>query len=148
MSTPATAVSPQALIDAAKALIVTYNDKNWEEARAAITTDFVYDEVPTGRKLRGADDAIAAFQGWARAFPDSRGTIDNALVAGKETVVLEVTWRGTHRGPLETPAGSIPPTGKGIEVRAVALVEIAGDRARSQRHYFDMATLLAQLGMS
>jgi hypothetical protein len=27
------------------------------------------------------------------------------------------------------------------------VVEVAGERARSQRHYFDMATLLRQIGV-
>jgi predicted ester cyclase len=62
--------------------------------------------------------------------------------------VLELTWKGTHQGPLQTPQGSIAATGKRIEVRACAVVQIAGEKARSQRHYFDMATLLQQLGVT
>jgi predicted ester cyclase len=61
--------------------------------------------------------------------------------------VLELTWKGTHLGPLQTPKGAIAATGKRIEVRACAIVEIAGEKARTQRHYFDMATLFQQLGV-
>ena len=52
----ATRLSPQALTNTAKALILAYNDKNWEQAKASITPDFVYDEVATGRKVTGIDD--------------------------------------------------------------------------------------------
>jgi predicted ester cyclase len=63
-------------------------------------------------------------------------------------VVLELTWKGTHQGPLQTPNGAIAATGQRIEVRACAIVEIAGEKARAQRHYFDMATLFQQLGVA
>jgi steroid delta-isomerase-like uncharacterized protein len=147
MSPQATADSPQALTEAAKGLIVAYNDKNWDKAKAAITPDFVYDEVATGRRVEGADQTLVAWKGWAQAFPDSKASFDRTHVAGNDTVVLELTWRGTHQGPLETPTGSIPATGKRIEIRAVAVIEVKGEKARTQRHFFDMATLLQQLGV-
>ncbi len=54
--------------------------------------------------------------------------------------------KGTHQGPLQTPNGSIAPTGKRIELRACAVFQFAEEKARAQRHYFDMATLLQQIG--
>jgi steroid delta-isomerase-like uncharacterized protein len=147
MPAQTTMVPPQQLIDAAKALFLAYNDKNWTAVRAAITPDFVYDEVATGRKVQGADETIALWQGWATAFPDSRATFHHELASGN-MVVLEHSWNGTHSGPLQTPTGTIPATGKSINLRACAVVDIAGDRARLQRHYFDMATLLRQIGVT
>jgi steroid delta-isomerase-like uncharacterized protein len=142
----ATAISPKALLNAAKALVETYNAKDWNGARAAITADFVYEEMGTGRRLTGADAAIEAFKGWAQAFPDSAGTYRSTHLAENGTVVLEVTWTGTHRGPLQTPDGPIAPTGKRIDIPACMVIEIAGEKAKAQRHYFDMMTLLRQLG--
>jgi steroid delta-isomerase-like uncharacterized protein len=147
MSPQATMLSPKALTDAASGLILAYNQKDWARAKASITPTFLYDEVASGRRIEGADPTIEAWKGWATAFPDSQGTIDRTHVAGNDTVVLELTWRGTHQGTLQIPAGGIPPTGKRIEVRAVAVIEVAGDKARTQRHFFDMATLLQQLGI-
>ena len=43
--------------------------------------------------------------------------------------------------------GNIAATGKSIEVRALAIVELKGEQARSQRQFFDMATLLQQIGL-
>jgi steroid delta-isomerase-like uncharacterized protein len=142
----ATAAPPQALLNVATALIEAYNAKDWDRARNTITPDFDYDEIATGRRLIGVDAAIEAWKGWARAFPDSIGTYRGAHAAGDGTVVLELTWSGTHEGLLQTPAGPVAPTGRRIEVPACAVFEIAGDRARAQRHYFDMATLFRQLG--
>lgn len=144
---PATTLSPQALTQIAQGLILAYNDRDWNRVKASITTDFTYDEVATARKVTGADQTIELWKGWAQAFPDSKGTFQGSHVVNDGTVVLEVTWKGTHKGPLQTPTGAIAPTGKPIEVRACAIVEIAGERARLQRHYFDMATLLRQIGV-
>jgi len=46
------------------------------------------------------------------------------------------------------PSGTLAATGKPIEVRACAVVEVVGERARAERHYFDMMSLLRQLGVT
>jgi steroid delta-isomerase-like uncharacterized protein len=146
MPAQSTLVSSQQLIDAAKAPMLAYNAKDWDAARASLSSDFVYDEIATNRKTQGADQAIQLWQGWAAAFPDSRATFHREIASGN-TVVFEVSWQGTHQGPLETPGGSIPATGKRIDVRACMAFEVENDRAKVQRHYFDMMTLLQQIGM-
>ncbi len=145
MPAQTTATSPQQLIAAAKAPLQAYNDKKWDGVKAGITSDFVYDEPATNRKVKGADQAIAIWQGWAAAIPDSKATIHSTCTSGN-TVVFEVTWTGTHKGPLQTPKGAIPATGKRIEVRACIVNEIAGEKVKEERHYFDLATLLQQIG--
>jgi limonene-1,2-epoxide hydrolase len=49
---------------------------------------------------------------------------------------------------LQTPQGPVAATGKPIEIRACAIMEISGEKAKLQRHYFDMATLMEQLGLN
>jgi len=147
MPPQATTVSPQTMIEVAKAPILAYNDKNWQKAKASMTPNFVYDEVATQRRVEGADQAIVLWKGWAEAFPDSKGTFHAAHVSGS-TVVLEVTWKGTHQGPLQTPKGPIPATGKRIELRGCCVFEVAGEQVRTMRNYFDMATMLQQLGVT
>ena len=146
MPAQSTMLSAKQLIDTAKALTAAYNDKNWDAMKAGITSDFVYDEVATGRKVQGVDQVLALWQGWATAFPDSKGTIDNAYASG-DKVVLEVTWRGTHQGPVPTAKGPIPATGKKIEFRGCIICEFAGEKIKAERQYFDMATMLQQIGV-
>jgi steroid delta-isomerase-like uncharacterized protein len=137
----------QSIIDSAKASTIAYNNKDWNAIRAALAPGVVYDEVATQRKSEGADNVVTLWRGWATALPDSKATFHNALVSGN-TVVLEVTWRGTHSGPLQTAKGEFKATGKQIEIRACQVVEIADGKTKSMRHYFDMATLMQQLGLS
>jgi steroid delta-isomerase-like uncharacterized protein len=140
-------MSEQTLVDAAKAPIIAYNEKNWDAATRAISPGLAYDEVATHRQLRGAVDVIAAWKGWAAAFPDSKATFEAAHVSGN-TVILEVTWRGTHTGVLRTSTGEIPATGRQIDMPACQIVEVADGKAQRIRQYFDMATMMAQLGVN
>ena len=146
MPTTSTMLSEQQLIAAAKAPTVAYNEKNWDAVKAAIAPDFIYDEVATSRRVQGLNQVIALWKGWAAALPDSKANFDNAYVSG-DKVVLELTWRGTHEGPWETPKGPIPATGKPIEVRSCMVCEVADEKLKVARHYFDMATMLQQIGM-
>lgn len=141
-----TELSPRALLAVANGVIEAYNTKDWNRAKSSITPDFEYHELATGRRLTGVEATIEAWQGWARAFPDSVGTTRGAYATREGLAVLELTWTGTHEGPLQGPTGTVAPTGRPIEVPACAIFEIAGERARVQRHYFDMVTLLRQLG--
>ncbi len=140
-------MSQQSLIDAAKAPDIAYNNKDWDAVKAAVASRFVYDEIGTRRKAEGSDKFLGIWKGWATALPDSKATFHDAFVSGN-TVVLEVTWRGTHTGPLQTPAGQIAATGKSFELRACQVIDIVDGKAQSMRHYFDMATMLQQLGVT
>lgn len=136
------------LIQTARASIVGYNDKNWDAVRDACTADLRYDEVATHRKIQGIGQVIEAWQGWAKAFPDSTAAFHDAHVAGDHTVVQELTWTGTHTGPMLTPDGEIPATHKSIEMRGVVIVEVRNGKIASMTQYFDMMTMMTQLGLA
>ncbi|MGH7597597.1 MAG: ester cyclase [bacterium] len=140
-------MSEHEFINAAKAPTVAYNMKDWSGVKTAITAGFVYDEVGMQRKMEGPDKMIAAWQVWATAFPDFHATFENAYVGGGK-VVLELTWHGKHTGPMQTAGGEIPATGKSIEMRACQIIEIEGGKANSILHYFDMMTMMQQLGLA
>ena len=140
-------MSQHSLIDIAKSPNIGYGKKDWKAVRASVAPGVLYDEIATHRKMKGVDPFLETLQGWAKAFPDSKPIHHHAISSGT-TVVLELTWHGTHTGPLQTPGGNIAATGKPIEIPACMIVEIGEGKAKSIRHYFDMATLMQQLGIS
>src|SRR4029453_18667923 len=75
-------MSQQGIVEAAKAQVIAYNDKNWGAATDALGPTVMYDEVGTNRKLTGAGQVIDAWKGWAAALPDSKATFDAAHIAG------------------------------------------------------------------
>ena len=133
------------VIEIVKASITAYNDKDWSKAKETLAADAVYDEKGTHRRIQGAGEIIEAWQGWAKAFPDSKATIVREFASG-DTAVLELVWKGVHTGPLETPTGTIPASIKPVEIPACQVVQVEGGKIKSSSHYFDLLTMLTQIG--
>ena len=51
------------------------------------------------------------------------GTVHHELVSG-EWVVQEFTFEGTHTGPLQTPMGEVPATGRSLKGRGVQVFKL------------------------
>ncbi len=133
------------LIEIARETIAAFNAADWERLGASIAPDVVYDELGTQRRTEGWELYREAMQDWKRAFPDATGTITNAF-ASDNSVTLEITWEGTHTGPLEGPAGTIPASGKRQVTDAAMVFSFDGEKVAECRHYFDSMTLMQQIG--
>jgi len=138
-------MAEQDLIKVARGIVEAFNRSDWEACKAALTVDSVYDEVGTSRRLQGVGQIIQVLQGWKGAMPDVKGTVTNALATGN-TAVLEVTWQGTHTGPLPSPRGTLPATGKQQTTRSGWVLNVDGGKIKESRHYFDMLSFMQQLG--
>jgi ketosteroid isomerase-like protein len=80
------------VIEIAKAAVIAYNEKDWSKAKDILAADAVYDEKGTHRRIQGAGEIIEAWQGWAKAFPDSKATFVREFASG-DTAVLELKRR-------------------------------------------------------
>lgn len=125
--------------------IEAFNKADWDQWRKLHTPNILYEEVATGRRMTGPDEILTGLKAWREAFPDLTGTITN-LVVGDNEVAAEVEWKGTHRGMLKTPFGTIPASDKVNTTKAMLVLEVEKDRIVSDRHYFDFYGMLRQLG--
>ena len=80
-------------------------------------------------------------QQW-RGFPDFKVRVRKIVAEGTNYVVTENEGRGTHRGAFF----GFAPTGRRARVRACVLWEFRGSRLRAETIYFDLATVLSQVG--
>ena len=103
--------------------------------------EWVDPELPV---LHGVSEIRGFLETFARAFPDAKLTIRNAIECDN-AAVLEITWTGTHLGPL--PMGAIPATGKRVEVQACHVFKIRDGKIVHVRVYSDNVKLMAQLGL-
>lgn len=133
-------------LSTARGIVDAFNANDWDGFQNLMTEDAVYDEVATSRTIEGVAPIIEAMKGWKEAMPDVKGTVNSAASTGKG-VVLEVTWKGTHTGPLAGPEGSIPATGKSQTTRSSWVMEFDGPKHKRSRHYFDMLSFMKQLGL-
>lgn len=146
MSALATEVlSTDEIVKLARKQVEAFNSGDWEQMRAMLASDSRYDELGTERKIEGPEKIVELFKGWKSAFPDAVGTVTSAVASGNKAA-LEVTWKGTHTGALETAEGTIPASGKRQETPAAFFLTFEGDKIKESRHYFDSMTLLKQIG--
>ena len=122
-----------------------YVKGDWVTYKSLLTADAVYDEEATQRVVKGPDEIVKLAQSWRSAFPDLKATIKDTVVAG-DAIVAELDWEGTHKGTLQGPMGSIPASGLRGKVAAVQVVRFDNSKIREVRHYFDLMTVLAQIG--
>jgi steroid delta-isomerase-like uncharacterized protein len=133
------------LTSIAREAVEAFNTSDWERSKAILAPDYVLNELGTQRRIEGPDAAIESMQGWKEAMPDVVGTVTNTFVSGN-TVTLQITWEGTQTGPLEGPMGTIPASGKRQVTPAAWILTFEGERIKESHHYFDMVTVLTQIG--
>jgi ketosteroid isomerase-like protein len=99
----------QPLIDRHYAQI---NRKNFSDAGELFSPDVVT-EVPDAPRLTGIEPFVAYGRSFLRAFPDGRIHGERYLESA-DRIVVEGRFTGTNTGPLQTPAGELPPTGRAM----------------------------------
>ena len=141
-------MTDQQLINISQAPMLAFNKKDWGGVRTSTTADFVYEDIAANHKIEGIDQVIETWQAWTVVCPDMHGSFVNHFVYGSNIVCDEFLVCGTHTGPMQTPDGVIPATGKSVEIRSCRIVEIEGDKVKSIRQYYDMMTMMQQLGLA
>jgi len=134
------------LVKLAREQINAFSKGDWETLRGILAPDAHYKEFGTERKVEGPEKIIELFKGWKTAFPDAAGTISSSFASGNKAA-LELTWTGTHTGPLTTAEGTIPASGKSQETPGAVFYTFDGNKIKSMRQYFDSLTLLKQIGV-
>src|SRR5688572_17847788 len=66
-----------------------------------------------GLELRGAGPLLEVLRGYRVAFPDIRHEVRSFVESG-DTIAIELFVRGTHTGPMQTPQGPVPASGKSV----------------------------------
>jgi steroid delta-isomerase-like uncharacterized protein len=138
-------LTTEAMIRLAREHVEAFNESDWERLQAGLAADARYHELATQRKVEGQEKVVELYKGWKTAFPDAAGNVTSAVGSGN-MAALEVTWTGTHNGPLETADGTIPASGKRQETPAVIVFTFEGGKIKDDRQYFDLMTLLKQIG--
>ena len=135
----------QDVASVARAWLDAFNVADWGRVKAGLAPDSVYDEFGTQRHIVGDQAILEVFQTWKAAMPDVKAHVKHVL-AEDNAAVIELTWEGTHTGPLPTPNGVIPASGKHQVTPGAMAVDVKDGKIQSCRNYFDMLTFLQQIG--
>ncbi len=113
-----------------------------DQLLALYAEDGVYEEIPTNTVATGHDEIRAFFEGTHATFSD----IEVTPTTGFQTdtwATLEATFAGTYTGELP---GLNPGAGQPFSVPFAVIFELEGDKIRRNADYFDLSSLLAQIG--
>ena len=97
--------------------------------------------------LVGLDALKEYYSNNHKTFPDIHITFDEMIVKGDRIVVLW-TFSGTNTGPLHTPSGDIPATGKKVQFSGIAIDRVDEGKIVEEWVYFNVLQLLQQLGFT
>jgi len=120
----------------------TWSSHDMNQVLPLYTDDCIYEDVTLGAVNHGKEELRRFGQMFISGFPDVRFEMTSGFVAanwaGGEWIMT-----GTHTGNLP----GLPATGKGVNLRGSSIVELQAGKIRRCSDYWDMATLLRQIGL-
>jgi steroid delta-isomerase-like uncharacterized protein len=102
-----------------------------------------YELIGTGDVYDGQEEVARYFEETRTAFPDQRNELI-ALHHADDAVLVEAMLYGTHEGSFR----GLPATGRRFEMQFLAVFVFEQDRLVCERVYFDVGTVLRQLGIA
>ena len=86
--------------------------------------------------------SVGFLQAFRAAFPDMQHSLDPQIAEG-DRVATPLTFRATHRGELQ----GIPASGKRVEILALNIHRVLGEKIAHAESVVDMMSLMQQIGV-
>ena len=118
---------------------------NVDQFVAFFTPDGYAWDVSSGNKYSGEQLGLIATN-FSDAFPDVHRAIDQVYAVG-DTVIVELLIKGTHTRPLAMAAGTIPATGKQVNIPCCDVFQLESGKVKSFHCYNAGTIMLGQLGV-
>lgn len=129
------AASPAALSPLLQQWVDGVEAGDGDAIAALYTPDAVHEDVPSGLVVQGPEEIGALVSGTVTQFDDVRYDVIAAHESG-DLAILEYRFSATD---LES--------GQPISLRGAYIFELDGDQIRRSADYYDIAGILAQLGL-
>lgn len=135
------------MLDLVHAHLDAISTSDWRKLGAVLAPDVVYDDVGNRQRIIGAAGYLATVQRWKRAFPELKATVLRSFSVGN-SVMIELIWSGRHLGPFDVGGLTVAATRREMSLRSGVFYAVSGRQLREARHYYDMHSVLAQMGQS
>jgi steroid delta-isomerase-like uncharacterized protein len=116
--------------------------ENRQDVEATIATFHRARYEVNGEPSDGEAAVRELLHGLMTGFPDVHGEVQK-LHHAADAVIGEVQMTGTHNGLW----AGIPPTGRRVDFPLACIFDFDGDRLVCEKVYFDVATILTQVGV-
>jgi predicted ester cyclase len=125
-------------------LFAVIDGQRWAEFDTVMDPDV--EMVSPFAELHGPAEWVEFSRGFAVATPDCKHTVIDVFQDG-DRFAARLSWSGTHTGPLVTPMGDVPATGRRITLASCLVGTIRENRLATAHVYLDQMSLLGQLGL-
>lgn len=136
----------QDILPIARSIVDHFNRHDINALLPLISDNLDSLDVPMNFRFKGKDGYKQYVQNWWNAFPDGKMEVKNIFAAG-DFVVIEFIGRGTHQGTFSAFGRKIPATNKRVEMAFCEVSQIKDGKLVGSHLYFDLVTMLRQLGM-
>lgn len=118
------------------------NAHQLEETLATLHPDCLFEDVTLGLEYHGREGAGRYYRTWWDAFSiEVRGIARHWTTEGN--MIAETRYVGTHTGEFF----GVPATGRRLDLRLAVVIRFRDGLMLGERFYYDLAGLLAQLGV-
>jgi ketosteroid isomerase-like protein len=111
----------------------------------AFTPDGVFTDNSVGISYRGPELADPV-RNYGIGFPNMHRELFRTYSDGN-VVIVQLALQGTHDGPLKTPFGILPPTGKKMDAPCCDVFELVDGKIKRFDCYPEGSIIFAQLGV-
>jgi ketosteroid isomerase-like protein len=133
---------PEAFVREAYATAERMDLEGW---KSVFAEDGIFTDQSVGVTYQGEDLDYPVRQ-YGTAFGDMHRELYNLWTIG-ETVIVRLALQGTHTGPLATPFGTLPPTGKKMDAPCADIFELVDGKIKRFDCYPEGSIILTQLGV-
>ncbi len=123
------------------------NSRDWETYGRLWAESLITHAPGLGEPTKGRAARVKWVQGILEAFPDGRIEKKQSFGHG-DRLCVELTFAGTHKGPLLGPSGNaVPATNKRVRFPYCLVLKFDGEEVIELHEYFDQIEILTQLGL-
>lgn len=128
-------------------LALAFNAGDWAKLRKMVSEDVVVVDIASGSEIStGADSFVRGDQNWRNAFSDF--AVEILSIVGDSTHAAgDFILRGTHTGPMPTPWGDVPATGRKVELPFAMICEVADGKVTVIRDHYNPSLAMSQIGV-
>jgi steroid delta-isomerase-like uncharacterized protein len=116
------------------------------DASVSILASDVLSVMPGAPPMHGVEPFKEYGKAFFDAFPDAAMRIKSVYETG-DTIIVEGSFAGTHTQALVGPNGTIPATGKSIDLPYADIFRVRDGKVYYHAVYFDQMTMMMQLGL-
>lgn len=124
-----------------------FSENKFDDVVALTADNIQVVSYAAGQTFSGKEEFRNFMTGFKTAFPDLVIKHTNVFEDGKGNVALEFEATGTHTGPLVGPGGTIPPTGKTVNLSVSETHRVENGKIVAIHNYQDSGSLMMQLGV-